>query len=188
MVQPILQIRQTRAQIGIDADLGQYSIRQPKADVTMNTTPSELEIHQYKPELHVDQSKAFSAFTGGNFIDMNSRIYSGFQQLYLQGIARRVEEGNRAAAIHIASNTIANIYGEDWQPVPFPETRTPASSDNVDIQIDTRPPDIEFRKAHTDIQVQVNRPEIEYTRGKLDIYMKQYASVQYIPPEIDTQR
>ncbi|MEC0241416.1 DUF6470 family protein [Paenibacillus dokdonensis] len=187
-MQPILQIRQTPALIGIDADLGQYSIRQPKADVSMTTTPSELEIHQYQPELHVDQTMARSAFTGGNFIDMNARIYSGIQDLYLQGIARRVEEGNRAAAIHIPGNTIADIYGEDWQPVPFPEFRTPASMDNVDIRIDTRPPDIQFRKATTDMQVEVRRPEIEYTRGKLDIYMKQYASVQYIPPELDTRR
>jgi len=187
-MQPILQIRQTPALIGIDADPGQYSIRQPKADVKMTTTPFELEIHQYKPELNLDQTMARSAFTGGNFIDMNARIYSGIQDLYLQGIARRVEEGNRAAAIHIAGNTIADIYGEDWQPVPFPEFRTPASMDNVDIRIDTRPPDIQFHKATTDMQVEVRRPEIEYTRGKLDIYMKQYASVQYIPPELDTRR
>ncbi|MGN7359304.1 DUF6470 family protein [Paenibacillus sp. SAF-054] len=186
-MQPILQIRQTPALIGIDSDLGQYSIRQPKADVKMITTPSELEIHQYQPELNVDQTRARSAFTGGNFIDMNARIYSGIQELYLQGIARRVEEGNRAAAIHIQGNTIASIYGEDWQPVPFPEFRTPASMDNVDVRIDTRPPDIRFREASIDIQVEVRRPEIEYNRGKLDIYMRQYASVQYIPPELDVK-
>ncbi|MNQ93087.1 hypothetical protein D3C85_1085340 [compost metagenome] len=137
--------------------------------------------------MNVDSSAARSALTGGNFLDMNARIYSGFQDIYLQGIARRVEEGNRAAAIYIPDNTIPNIYGEDWQPIPFPEFRTPASIDNVDIHFDVTPPDISFRKAHTDIQVEVHRPEIQYTRGKLDMYMKQYATVQFIPPEVDIQ-
>lgn len=187
-MQPILQIRQTPALIGIDADHGGFSIRQPKANVQMTTAPFVLEIHQYKPQLNVDQSKARSAFTGGNFIDMNARIYSGIQELFLQGIAKRVEEGNRAAAIHIAGNTIANIYGEDWQPNSFPEFRTPASMDNVDIRIETRMPDIRFQKATTNIEVEVRPPEIEYTRGKMDIYMKQYASVQFIPPELDVKR
>ncbi|WP_433944325.1 DUF6470 family protein [Paenibacillus sp. SN-8-1] len=186
-MQPILQIRQTPAILNFDADPGQYSIQQPKAEVNMNTQPSELEIHQYVPKLTIDSSAARSAFTGGNFLDMNSRIYSGFQDIYLQGIANRVEQGNRAAAIYEPGNTIADIYGQDWQPIPFPEFRTPASMDNVDIRFDVTPPDINFHKAHTDIQVEVHRPEIQYNRGKLDMYMKQYAAVQYIPPEVDIQ-
>ncbi|GAB6991333.1 DUF6470 family protein [Paenibacillus pini] len=184
-MQPILQIHQTPAYIGIDADLGQFSIRQQKAELNITTTPSEIEIQQYRPELQVDSSRAHAALTGGSMFDMNTRIYSGIQNIYLQGIARRVEEGNRAAAIQNPSNTIAEIYGQDWQPISFPEFRSPASIDNVDVRIETTPPDITFRKAKIDIQVETHRPEIEYNRGKLDIYMRQYASVEYTPPEID---
>nr|WP_245339318.1 DUF6470 family protein [Paenibacillus shirakamiensis] len=184
----MLQIQQTPALIGIDADPGQFSIQQPKAEVSMNTRPAQLEIHQYQPELQVDSSMARSAFTGGNMIDMNARIYSGFQDLYLQGIARRVEEGNRAAYIQGSGNTIAEIYGEDWQPIGLPEFRTPASSDNVEVRFNVTPPDIKFHKAETDIQVEIHRPEIEYKRGKLNIYMQQYASVKYTPPEIDIHK
>ncbi|NUU74810.1 DUF6470 family protein [Paenibacillus xylanilyticus] len=182
---PVVQIRTTPSILNIDADPGQYSIRQPKADVQLNTKPAKLTVESHPIELHVDQSRAFSAYTGGNMIDMNARIYSGIQQQFLQNIASRVQQGNELAAIHKPGNTIANIIGSDWQPQPFPETRTPASFDNVDTRVITRPPDISYEPAVSEMNVIVNKPEIEYQRGKLDIYVKQYSSVQYTPPAID---
>lgn len=97
MLQPILQIRQTPALIGIDADPGTFSITQPKAEVNITTIPGELSIQSSRPELTIDQSRARAAYNGGSVLDMNKRIYSGIQQLYLQGLARKVEQGNRMA-------------------------------------------------------------------------------------------
>ncbi|PIH58360.1 DUF6470 family protein [Paenibacillus sp. LK1] len=184
---PIVQFRTTPSILNIDADPGQYSIRQPKAEVQLNTKPAKLTVESHPIELHVDQSKAFSAYTGGNMIDMNARIYSGIEQNFLQNIASRVQQGNQLAAIHKPGNTIANIIGSDWQPQPFPETRTPASFDNVDTRVIKRPPNISYEPAVSEMNVIVNKPEIEYQRGKLDIYVKQYASVQYTPPAIDME-
>ena len=182
---PVVQIRTAPTLLSIDADPGQYSIRQPKADVQLNTRPSKLTVESHPMRLSVDQSKAFSALTGGNMIDMNARIYSGIQQIFLQNMAERVEQGNQLAAIHKQGNTIANIIGSDWQARPFPETRTPASSGNVDTRVYTQAPDISFTPAVSEMRVNVKKPEIEYQRGKLDIYVKQYASIQYTPPAID---
>ncbi|MEK4276642.1 DUF6470 family protein [Paenibacillus sp. FSL R7-0026] len=182
---PVLQIRTTPTLLSIDADLGQFSIRQPKAEVQLNTRPAKLTVESHPMRLSVDQSKAFSAYTGGNMIDMNARIYSGIQQIFLQNMAERVQQGNELAAIHKPGNTIANIIGSDWQARPFPETRTPASSGNVETRVYTQAPDINFTPAVSEMNVIVNRPEIEYNRGKLDIYVKQYASIQYTPPAID---
>lgn len=182
---PIVQIRTTPSILNMDTTPGQYSIRQPKAEMQLNTRPANLTVQSHPITLQVDQSKAFSAYNGGNMIDMNARIYSGIQQQFLQNMAERVQQGNQLAAIHKPGNTIADIIGVDWQPQAFPETRTPASFDNVDIRIETRPPDISYEPAVSEMNVIVNKPEIEYQRGKLDIYVKQYASVQYTPPAID---
>ncbi|OME02241.1 hypothetical protein BSK54_11195 [Paenibacillus odorifer] len=187
VLQPLLQIRQTPALIGMDADLGILSITQPKAEVNITTTSAELTVESFRPELLIDQSRAWAAFTGGSLPDMNKRIYSGIQQLYLQGIARKVEQGNRMAHFFKPGNTIAEVYGTDTEPNSFPETRGPASYDNVDIHFETRDPEIEFHPAEVHIQVEGRRPEIEYTRGKLNIYMQQYASVHFIPPEVNFQ-
>lgn len=186
-MQSILQIRQTRAVIGIDADPGAYSITQPKAEVNITTTPGEMSIQSTRPELTIDQSAARAAYTGGDMMEMNKRIYSGIQQLYLQGLSRKVEQGNRMAEFFKPGNTIAEVYGTDTEPNSFPDTRGPASYDNVDIHYQSFAPKIRFRAAEVDIQVERHRPEIEYTRGKLSIYMQQYASVEFIPPEVNVQ-
>lgn len=186
-MQPILQIRQTPALIRIDADPGQYSITQPKAEVKITTTPGELHVNSSRPELNLDQKKAHAAYNGGTVLEMNERIYSGIKQLYLQGIARRVEQGTRMAEFFKPGNTIAEVYGMDTEPNSFPEPCGPASYDNVDIHFVVRAPEIDFRAARVDVEVVRHKPEIEYTRGKLDIYMQQYASVQYIPPEVNMQ-
>lgn len=187
MLQSILQIRQTPAVLGVETSPGMYSIVQPKAEVNITTTQGELTVESSRPKLNVDQSRAIAAYNGGNMFEMNKRIYSGIQQLYLQGIAKKVEQGNRMAEFFKPGNTIAEVYGTDTVPNSFPEMRGPASFDNVDIRFETKAPHIEFRAARVNIEVQTHHPEIEYTRGKLDIYMQQYASVQFIPPEVNVQ-
>lgn len=187
MLQPILQIRQTHALIGINTERGTFSITQPKPELNITTTPGELTIQSSKPELNIDQSRAWAAYNGGNILDMNKRIYSGIQQLYLQGIAKKVDQGNRMTEFFKPGNTIAEVYGTDTEPNSFPEICGPASYDNVDIQFETRTPHINFKAATVDIQVERRNPEIDYTHGKLNIYMQQYASIQFIPPELNVQ-
>ncbi|WP_433708957.1 DUF6470 family protein [Paenibacillus illinoisensis] len=182
---PIVQIRTTPTVLNFEAKLGEYSIRQPKAELQMNTKPAQLTVQSHPIEMSVDQSRAFSAYTGGKMPELNARIYSGIEQLFLQNMAERVQQGNQLASIHKSKNTIANIVGSDWQARPFPETRGPASSGNVDVRFNTRQPDLHYEPAVSELNVIVNKPEIEYYRGKLDVYVKQYGTIQYTPPEID---
>jgi hypothetical protein len=187
LLQSVLQIRQSPAILGIDADLGAFSITQPRADVSIKTTPGELSVQSSRPELTIDQTRARAAYNGGSVLDMNRRIYSGIQQLYLQAIARRMEQGTRMAEFFKPGNTIAEVYGMDTEPNSFPEPCGTASYDNVDIHFETRAPEVRFQPSQVDIQVERHRPETEYTRGKLNIYMQQYASIQFIPPELNVQ-
>lgn len=184
---PQLQIRQTPAIFIIDAAPGHYSIRQPKAELQQHTQPAQLSIEQYKPEIQIDQSRAFAAYHGGKPREINDRLIAGFEQNYLQALAARAQLGTQMAAINKKSNNpIAEIYAADTKGNPLPEFRGEASMDNVDVRFNVRPPKIDFTPAEVDIQVQVNRPEIEYVRGKLDMYMQQYNKVEYIPPALDT--
>lgn len=186
-MQGILQIRQTPAVISIDADPGTYSITQPKAEVNISTTPGKLSVESSDSKLSIDQKAAHAAYNGGTVLEMNKRIYSGIQQLYLQAIARRVEQGTRMAEFFKPGNTIAEVYGSDTEPNSFPEPCGPASYDNVDIRYEAGTLQINYRPAEVDIQINRHKPEIEYTKGKLDIYMQQYASVEFTPPEINMQ-
>jgi hypothetical protein len=186
-MQPILQIRQTSALIGMNSSPGNLSISQPRADLQITTMPGEWEMHQSPPEVNIDQSRARAAYTGGTLPEINQRIYSGIEQIWLQGIARRMEQGDRVAHFQRPGNSIAEVYGVDWQAIPFPEIRGAASIDNVDIHIEAVPLQMAYHKGYVDIQVEVHRPEIEYNRGNLDIYLRQRNSISFIPPEIDIQ-
>ncbi|CAM4280096.1 DUF6470 family protein [Paenibacillus typhae] len=186
-MQSIVQIRQTPALIGLDTTAGKLSITQPKADLQITTTPGELKIQQFEAEMTIDQSAARAAYTGGTYREMSERIYSGVEQLWLQGIAKRMEQGERMANFHKPGNTIAEVYGGDWQKVPFPEIRGPASVDNVRIEVKPVPPQMEYRKAEVHIEAKENKPEISYSPASVEVYLRQKPSLSFIPPELDVQ-
>jgi hypothetical protein len=184
-MQAILQIRQTSALIGMNSSPGNLSIRQPQADLQITTTSGEWEMHKSPLEVNIDQSRARAAYTGGTLAEINQRIYSGIEQIWLQGIANRMEQGDRVAHFQRPGNSIAEVYGGDWQAIPFPEIRAAAAFDNVDIHIEAIPLQMMYHKGTVDIQVEVHKPEIQYNRGNLEIYLRQKNSISFIPPKID---
>ncbi|QDH20854.1 DUF6470 family protein [Saccharibacillus brassicae] len=183
---PQIQIRQTPAKIGIETTRGQMEIRQPKPQMQQETQAAQLSIEQYKPQLTIDQSKAFAAYTGGTMRELNDRLVSGYQQNFMQALAKRVDAGNQLAAIHKPGNTIAEIYGTDNKALPIPESRGPASMGNVQIRFETPPPKIDFRAAKVDIRIETQPVEINYTVGSINMYLLQKNTFEIIPPSIDT--
>ncbi|MDQ0902945.1 DUF6470 family protein [Paenibacillus sp. V4I7] len=182
---PQLQIRQQPALIGIDADLGTQDIRQPKATYEMKTDRPQLEIHQEPGDLQIDQSRAWDALGMGPILEAMSRIYTQSKDVALQGIARIVENGNRMAAIHLHGNPIADIAKQLTFEHPEFDYYGEASFDNVDITYTPFKAEINVIEGKINVNAQINQPEITYNRGKLDIYVRQYAKVEYIPPQID---
>lgn len=184
-MQVAVQISSTLGLIGMNTTPGSLTMSQPQAEMQITTIPGQWDIHQPGPDVIIDQSKARAAYTGGTYREMSQRIYSGVEQLWLQGIAKRMEQGERMANFQKPGNSIAEIYGEDWQPVSYPEVRGPAAYDNVDIDIQANSPQISYRKAEVKIEAKQNTPEIRYTPGTLEIYMRQMPSLTFTPQIID---
>ncbi|TXK80950.1 DUF6470 family protein [Paenibacillus sp. N3.4] len=182
---PQIQIRQQPALIGIDADPGTQDIRQPQAAYEMQTERPTLEMHQTQGELQIDQSRAWDALGVGPILESMSRIYSQSKEIALQGIARIVENGNRMAAIHLPGNPIAEIAKQLTFEHPEFNYYGEAAYDNVDITYTAHRVEINVTDGKVNVNVQVNPPEISYNRGKLDIYVRQYANLEIIPPQID---
>jgi hypothetical protein len=184
-MQVAVQISHTSPLIGINTTPGSLTMSQPKADMQITTTPGQWNIHSPGPDVVIDQSKARAAYTGGTYREMSQRIYSGVEQLWLQGIAKRMEQGERMANFHKPGNTIGEVYGEDWHPVSYPEVRGPASFDNVDIDIKANPVQIEYHQAEVKIEVEQHLPEFQYTPGTVEVYMRQMPSLTFTPQIID---
>jgi len=183
---PIVEIRQTYAKIGIDADLGTQTIRQPRPTMEMRREPPAVFIEQPRGELIIDQTRAWDALAIGGHLEMMLRIYRQGPEIALETIGKIAENGDRLAAIHLEGNPIADIAAEESQ-VEFSEYQFagPAGFDNVDIAYRANKPIIEVRPGKQHIFVQVNPPIHIYERGKLLIYMRQYNKVEFYPPKID---
>lgn len=182
---PQIQIRQTHAKLGFDADLGKLDMKQPRPTFEMKTNHPKVRIEQPNAEMRIDQSRAWDALGLGNNLETMRRIYTAARQVALQGIARRVDEGNQMAAIHRKTDAIVDIAeqqaGKTFE-LPYLGY---ASVDNVDIRFIRNKPKIQAVEGSVQINARVNRPEVNYHRGKLDIALLQYNKVEIIPPELD---
>ncbi|WP_026326562.1 DUF6470 family protein [Paenibacillus ginsengihumi] len=187
---PQIQIVQQPAKLGIDADLGQQELRQPRAKMDMKTVRPRLEIDAEFGKLYIDNSRVWDALGRGPHLEVMHRIYSECRNIALQGIAKIVEDGNRMAAIHTGENAIKALAEESTRDIDFFEYMYmgEASFDNIDMRYEPGTLDIQYIEGDTNIEVQVNPPEHRYTRGKLDVYMLQYPKVEITPPRIDLKR
>jgi hypothetical protein len=185
VIAPQIQIRQTPALLGIDADLGTQDIVQPRATFEMTTDRPQQDIRQPRGDLEIDQSRAWDALGVGGVLQTMSRIYSKAPEIALQAIARIVEDGNRMAKIHIKSDAIAELAQNIRLEFGQFDVVPPTEFDNVDIRYSANKAEINVTDGRVNLNAQVNRPQIDYHRGKLDIYMMQYPKVEFTPPSID---
>lgn len=165
-----------RASLAIQQPRGEQEIEQPRAT---------LDITQPRPEMEIDQHEAWRAYNGGTALEMNKQIYSNLPALFLEGLAKRVEQGNQLAQFHIPGNSIAEIYGGDWRRDPFVEYRAAASYDNVSIHVEPHRPEINATANYPQVSARENNPQFEYQEGYLNVSVKQYSSIQITPPQLD---
>lgn len=182
---PTLQMRQIYAKLGIDADLGETSILQPRATLEIQSEPAALSIEQPQGELIIDQSKAWDALAIGGHLEMMTRMREQGREIVQETIRSIAQRGDRLAMIHLNQDPIPE-FAEQIRLQYFVHTFAgPASVDNVDIHYQAHKPRIDARQGELDIDVQPNPVQYEYHRGKLSIYMEQYPHLEIIPPQID---
>ncbi|WP_040930735.1 DUF6470 family protein [Paenibacillus larvae] len=181
---PMIAMHQEHGRIGMNTEPGQYEIRQHQADMQIKTTPAHVEIRSPKPEMYIDQSKAWEALNGGKLVPFLNHIYSQTPQIVLQAIANIVERGNRLPAFH-KGNAIADI-GTEWRNGRSKiDYLGPASSNNVDIYFVVNEKQKDVVEGDFQLQVRVNKPEIKYHSGELSIWLEKYPSLTITPPVVD---
>ncbi|CAM3526678.1 DUF6470 family protein [Marinicrinis lubricantis] len=185
MTIPQIQIQQQFAKISIDPNLGHYEMKQNHQTLSLKTTGPRLEIHSPSGELHINQDRVWDAMALGDHLKVMKRLYDQAESIALQGIARRVQEGDQLAAIHKKTNAIKNNAMDAFAPMAAPRISGPAAYDNIDIEYIARKPVIEVHAGHVENMTPWVRPEIMYHRRDVEISMAQYAKVTIIPPQID---
>jgi hypothetical protein len=184
MLIPQIHFSQQPARLGIDADLGTQDIKQPRPVYEMTTERPQVQLHSPNGELFIDSSRAWDDIGVGGHLESMQRIYTNSKQVAIDGVTRRVLEGNRLAAIHTHENAIKEIAKNPPQNNGL-DTLGEASYLNVSEQYIAHPVEVNYTEGKVNIKTQPSPPQIEYNRGKLDIYMAKWPSIEFTPPAID---
>jgi hypothetical protein len=182
---PVVQIQQQYAKIGFDADLGKYSIKQPRPDLQIETKPAQLETRYVRGEQNIDQSQSWKALGKGKPFQFSARIASEAQRIVLEGIARVAGEGDQMTHIHTGEDAIASIAWGSVFRVFKVNYEGPFSTSSYNINYMPNRPESQFTPGSVEVKTRVNRPQIQYERGKLEYFMQQHASIEFIPPKLD---
>ncbi|WP_165452655.1 DUF6470 family protein [Paenibacillus thalictri] len=184
---PSIQIHQQYAQIGIETDRGQLEIRQPRPDFEIQTKPAKLETTYRKGDQVIDQSASWEALGKGTIFQFTERVADESKSIAMEGIGRRVDEGNRLAAIQNGGNPISEIAFESAFRDFKMNYEGPFYTTSVKLTYTPNRPEVHFEPGDVNITAKVNPPEINYSPGKVNIYMLQKNAVEIVPPQIDAR-
>lgn len=175
---PQIRIQTQPILLSIQTLKGKQSIEQPHADVQISQPKAEMTIDTKKGKLTIDQSQAWE--------DMNIYSPARFMEIFaqdgnqgwLEGIARRAQEGDQLMNIENGGDAIAQIayqnagpktleFNIGWIPSHFSVKMNYEHAD-VDIQTAARKPEI---------NITPQKLIISYTPGGVNYQIEQYPDV-----------
>lgn len=167
-----LRITNIRGMIGINQTDALLSIRQPRADLEISSSPPQLNMHTEHLRIKIDQSQCFSEAGLKGVLELTGEFAKRGQQAALEAIGTIISEGNRMANIVNKADAIAEIAAERAVPPP--------AETNI-VLMPTSRPKIEFEgglsfdpeAGQVNIRAKANPPEINVQDGSLEIYLLQ---------------
>jgi len=170
-------INTVKGQIGIDTTRGSMEMQQPRGEQSISQTKAKMNIQSELPRVIIDQYECFAEAGLKNMRDLTAEYAQLGKQAAFEGIARRVDDGNRLATIgNNMPNAIPEIAKKNaWKPErEFGLATIPKSRPKIDV---TGSLNIEWQLGGTDISFTPRQPIINYQPGKVDIYLKQRSSI-----------
>lgn len=169
---PQIQISTTDIQMDWQIHKPVQRISQPRAEQTFSQPAATLEIHTTRGQLKIDSSDARRDLGYYPTGEMVKRYAEEGKQGLLQGISRRVSEGNRimkSAGKGQARETAQQIAKQNTgpkRPGPYNIKFVP-SIGSVKIDYTPGTTDVNITPGKLNIDVKVNKPIHDYTPGKV---------------------
>jgi Family of unknown function (DUF6470) len=165
-----ISINTTDATVNIRQPEAEQTIRQPQAEITMHTTPSKLTIDQTQAWNDMDLKSIFKRTE--DFAELGKKSY-------LDGIARRVQEGKEMMQIEKGGDPIVaqakridekmlKDFALGWIPSQF-AVKTDYQPSELDINVKINRPEITNTP---------QKPQINYEKGQVDTGIAQYQSLK----------
>lgn len=174
-----LEMRSQNAYIGIKSTPPVQSIRQPKAEQSIETEQVKVTVESTLPKVKIDQKRAFSESGLKGVLETVKDNAQRGVNIMIQKIDRIVQEGNQFADIQngvdvVAENADENAFSQfngDLNIVTMP-------SSGPDIEVEEGKNEIKVTGGQVDIKTTPHKPEHDYKQGKVDIYMRQRNSLE----------
>jgi hypothetical protein len=174
-----IRIQSQPAMIEIETRSGTQSIEQPPAELDIQQPQAELTIERTPSKLTIDQTKAREDVDLKSIFKRTEEFAQLGYQAFLEGIARRRQDGDELMRIENGGNPIAaqakrnsvkhsREFNIGWIP-SHGSVKIHYEPGKVDIQVETKKPIINNK---------ANKPIISYTPAEVEVRMKQYQSVK----------
>ncbi|WP_137791996.1 DUF6470 family protein [Bacillus sp. E(2018)] len=175
---PQLRLESTNARIGLHTQQPVQEIQQAPADLKIRQPKAELEVNVTPSQLTIDQTEAWADM---DLKHVSRRIEEFAQRGYedwLSGLARisqegddlmRVENGGNPIAEHAKMNSESPMYEFNIGFIPRANS----------VKINYRPSEMELNwKTHKpEIDVTIIKPQHQYTPGKVNVSIEQMPSL-----------
>ncbi|MBD3920822.1 hypothetical protein H8B09_18795 [Paenibacillus sp. PR3] len=169
-----LSIRQTYAAIGIHSEPSRLEINSSPGEQAIEQPAAKMEFESTSSKLTIDSTEAWHALGHGPNLEWNSGIYSQMPSIFLQQLARKVEEGRRMADITNPRSAFADLAKDALfrsNPVNY-QIKAPGYN-NVKVEYEPGTVHTEIEASAVQIDYTPHRPEIKAQRGNFEIYMRQ---------------
>jgi hypothetical protein len=182
----MLEISKVDAQIGITTRNAKMYIQQPPASFEIEHKDAKLIIHTEQARILIDQQQCFNESGLMDPTALAEDIAQRSKQAAIEGIARRVDEGNQLADVRNRGNAIAQIaFNNTFENHEFNMVTMPQSPPKFDVAGGTV--DIQVEEGYVIIHSTPNRPIIDVEPGSVEINMKRYPEIhiQYVGNKVD---
>ncbi|MBP1931497.1 DUF6470 family protein [Ammoniphilus resinae] len=175
---PQIRLTQTWAQIGLNQIKPSQEIEQPKAVMNLHQEPARLTIERTPGMMEIDQRQAWHDQNLKDPFTLNEENSAQARGQALEGIARRVQEGKRLAAIEQGGNPVAQIAKENTTPGPIPYNfGVMPGYGSVSFNFIPAEISINWEQGGAFMEPQTHKPIHEYSPGKVEMYLKQKESL-----------
>jgi len=176
---PQIQIQTTDAKLGLNIEKGQQTIRQPKATQHIEQPAAIVDIRTTDGVMRIDSSQARRDIGMIGPLESTANFAAAGRQKAMQGIARRVSEGNQMMDIARNQNAIVSIAKHNT----FPNKKALGidfipSIGSVKLDYTPASVDINVQTQQAKISAQINKPIHEYKQGQVSGYMLQKPSIE----------
>jgi hypothetical protein len=174
MNMPQIRLESTFAQIGLHTEKPIQKIEQPKAVQTIEQPKAQLSIETVPSRLTIDQIEAWAQLGFKPIPWLVEETANYGKQQSMEGIARRVRQGDELMKIENKTNPIP-IQAEENGHKPEAQFNIGFIPSYGSVKIHYQPAEVHVKITPQKpiIDVQIRKPIHEYTPGKVHVYLEQ---------------